>query len=405
MSGTAQTLEGHDDRRAKRNVILLAACQAMASSNASVNATLGSIIGQYLAADKTLATLPVSTMLIGVVVTTMPASLFMRRVGRRTGFMTAAVIGMAGAALVTLGLFELSFATVCWGTFLLGVYHAFAQYFRFAAADTASPAFRPRAISLVLAGGVVAAFLGPEIVIYAKDLFAPVQFAGAYAMLVLLGAIAFVILAFVDIPPPKAEVFDEPARALFEIMKQRPAVIAIAAGMASFAMMVFVMTATPLAMLACSLQVDDAAFVIQWHVVAMFAPSFFTGHLIARYGTANMMMIGLALMFGCGAAALMGIDIAHFWVALVLLGLGWNFSFVSATHLFTTCYRPAERNKAQGANDLFVFGSVALASLLSGALFQWVGWNWVLAMMMAVCLAAFVMVVVWRFTSAPARAG
>ncbi len=384
------------DRKARKNALLLGACQALAGSNQVVNLTLGGIMGALLAEDKTLSTLPISTMLIGTVVTTVPASLYMRHVGRRLGFMTGAVFGMAGAGVVASALWLESFALACLGTFLFGVYNAFVQYFRFAAADTASPAFRPKAISWVLAGGVAAAFFGPQIVIWGKDLLAPVPFAGAYAVLIVVGAVSFCILNFVDVPKPADEVHDQPARPLRRILSQPRIILAIACAMVSYAMMNRVMTATPLAMIGAHHAIDDAAFVIQWHVVAMFAPSFFTGNLIARFGAENMIMAGLALMLGCGVAALTGTDVVYFQAALVLLGLGWNFSFIAATSMLAGCYRSSERNKVQAANDFCVFGTVVLASGLSGAIFQLLGWPVVLMVLMAITGGALVLVTVWR---------
>ncbi len=388
-----------DDAKAKRNAFLLASAQALANSNIIVNTALGAIIGSYLADDKIFATVPVTTMIVGTALSTMPASLYMRRVGRRTGFITGVLIGMTGAAMVTAALLMHNFVFACFGTFVLGLAHAFTQYYRFAAADTASAAFRPKAISWVLAGGIAAAFIGPQIIIWGKDLLAPVQFAGAYACLIGMGVLTIAVLCFIDVPDPKTEVHAEPARPLSEILKQRRLITAIACAMVSYSMMSLVMTATPLAMLAHHLSVDDAAFVIQWHVVAMFGPSFFTGNLIQRFGAENMIMLGLTLIIGCGIAALSGVDLHHFWIALVFLGLGWNFSFIAATTMVVGCYRTSERNKVQGINDLAVFGTVALASLLSGAVFQLFGWNVVLFVQLFVATAVLLSMAIWKMSA------
>jgi len=385
-----------DDVKAKRNAFLLATAQALANSNIIVNTALGAIIGSYLAADKIFATVPVTTMIVGTALSTMPASLFMRRVGRRMGFISGVLIGMTGAAMVTAALWMQSFMFACFGTFVLGLAHAFTQYYRFAAADTASAAFRPKAISWVLAGGVAAAFIGPQIVIWGKDLLAPVQFAGAYACLIGMGVLTISVLCFIDVPDPKTETHAEPARSLSEILKQKRLIVAILCAMVSYSMMSLVMTATPLAMLAHHLSVDDAAFVIQWHVVAMFGPSFFTGNLIQRFGAENMIMLGLTLIIGCGIAALLGVDLHYFWIALVFLGLGWNFSFIAATTMVVGCYRTSERNKVQGINDLVVFGTVALASLLSGAIFQLFGWNIVLFILLSIAVSVLLFMAIWR---------
>lgn len=386
-----------DDRRARKNAFLLAGAQSLAGANVTVTAILGGIVGAYLAEDKTLSTLPITLLITGAAVTTIPASNLMRRIGRRAGFMSAALVGMAGAAVVAYAIWIESFALVCFGSFLLGVYNAFVQYFRFAAADTASPAFRPKAISWVLAGGVIAAVIGPQIVIWGKDLLAPIQFAGAYVVLIGTCAVTFCILNFIDVPLPKTETHSEPARPLGEILRQRRLVIAILCGMASFSMMTLAMTATPLAMLANHHGVDDAAFVIQWHAVAMFAPSFITGSLIARFGVENIVIVGLILITGCGAASLLGVEIHHFWLAMVLLGIGWNFSFVGATAMVAECYRSSERNKVQGINDFAVFSTVAMASFMSGALFQHYGWLTLIAVLICVSVLALALVSFWRF--------
>ncbi len=375
MSTPSVSLEQFDDGRAKKNVLILFIAQALYGGGTSIMITLGGLVGHQLAVDKGLATLPITTFVLGTALMTVPASMYMKLVGRRLGFMTGAAFGVASGALATYAIFQNSFWLFCLGTFLGGTYQASSMYYRFAATDTASDGFKAKAISWVLAGGIVAAFLGPQLVIYTKALFSPVLFAGSYASATMLSLLALAVVSFIDIPKPSAEQHLEAARPLGTIMRQPRLLIAMFCGMVSFGIMNFVMTATPLAMVACGLTVDDAAFVIQWHIVAMFAPSFFTGHLINKFGKERVIGLGLILLAGCGVVALSGIDLTHFWFALVLLGLGWNFGFVGATALVTDCYRPSERNKVQAANDLCVFGMVAFASFSSGKLLHLVGWD------------------------------
>lgn len=363
------------DRLARRNSFVLSAAQALYGSSATIIITLGGLVGYQLADDKSLATLPITSYVLGTACLTVPASLFMRVVGRRIGFMTGAGFGVASGALAVFAIYAQSFWLFCLATLLCGGYQACAMYYRFAAADTASEAFKAKAISWVLAGGVIAAVMGPQIVIWTKDLFDPVMFAGSYAASMLLAVSAFALLSFIDIPKPSETVFSQPARRMGEILAQPRLLVAMACGMVSYGIMNLVMTATPLAMVACNLSIEDAAFVIQWHVLAMFTPSFFTGHVIARLGKERVIAAGLVLLAGCGAVALAGVEIANFWAALVLLGLGWNFAFVGATAMVTDCYRPAERNKVQAVNDLAVFVTVAFASYSSGSLLNRIGWD------------------------------
>jgi predicted MFS family arabinose efflux permease len=299
----------------------------------------------------------------------------MRVVGRRIGFMVGASFGVASGALAVYAIFIQSFWLFCFATMLCGGYQAFAMYYRFAAADTASDAFRAKAISWVLVGGVLAAVAGPQIVIWTRSWFDPVMFAGSFAASIVLAICAFALLSFITIPKSSETVFAQPARPMGEILSQPRLLVAMACGMVSYGIMNLMMTATPLAMVACDLSIDDAAFVIQWHALAMFAPSFFTGNVIARVGKEKVIAVGLALLAVCGAVALSGIDITHFWAALVLLGLGWNFAFVGATAMVTDCYRPAERNKVQAVNDFAVFATVAFASFSSGNLLARIGWD------------------------------
>jgi MFS family permease len=361
--------------RDRRNVLILAVSQGLFVTGQSMLIILSGLVGSTLAADPALATLPVSTVVVGTLAATVSASLLMRRIGRRAGFLLGAAIALAGAVTAAYAVYIAAFWLFAFGTFLVGVNAGFAMYFRFAAADVAAPAFRSRAISLVLAGGVVAAVAGPQLVRLTVDALAPIAFLGAYVALAVLPVFSALFLAFLDIPLPAAGEGGGAGRPLTAIVRQPAFVVAVLGGMVGYGVMSLVMTATPLAMVGCGFAVPDAAMVIQWHVLAMFAPSFVTGAIIQRVGVLNVMLAGMGLLAACVAAALAGIDIANFAAALVALGLGWNFAFVGASTLLTETYRPAERAKVQAANDFLVFGSVATASLSSGAVLHFFGWD------------------------------
>ena len=365
-----------DDRRARRNALVLSVAQALYYIGATIQVATTGLVGHLLADDKSLATLPVTAFVLGSLVSTVPASMFMREVGRRIGFQLGAVLGALSALLATYAIFERSFWLFCFAIFVAGAYQAFAQYYRFAAADTASAAFRPRAISWVLAGGLVAAVAGPQLVIYTKDALAPVTFAGVFVASAVASILAIGVLSLVDIPKaPKAAADGTPPRPLREILKQAKLRIAIFSGMVSYGSMTFLMTATPLAMVACNHSVDSAAWAIQWHVLAMFAPSFVTGRLIDRFGRERIVLTGLLLLAGAGVIGHMGISLWHFNVAMVLLGVGWNFGYIGSTTMVTDCHRPEERNKVQALNEFMVFGLLAVASFFSGKLLHDVGWE------------------------------
>ncbi len=365
-----------DDRLAKRNAVLLALAQALGGASASIVITTGSLVGyMMLDEDKALATVPVSAMVLGTAFGTIPAGIIMRRFGRRAGFMGSAMVGVASGLLAAYAVLLNHFLLFSFACGLGGFAGAFVQQYRFAAADTASDAFKPKAISWVLAGGVLAGVVGPQTVIATKDMFAPILFAGTYVAQAGLALIAMFLLAFIKIPkPPRQSHKQAGGRPLAQIMKQPRFIVAAACGICSYALMSLVMTATPLAMIGCGLSETDAALGIQWHVLAMFGPSFFTGSLIARFGKERIVSIGLALLAGCAVVALMGLELAHFWTALILLGFGWNFGFIGATAMLTDTYRPEERNLVQAVNDFLVFGFVAAASFSSGALLNAFGW-------------------------------
>ncbi len=357
-----------------RNVVLLALCQALFMTATSGMISAAALVGFGLADDKALATLPTSLQFVAIMVATTPASLLMRRIGRRDGFTIGAVIGLAGALLAAKGLFDADFVLVCLGHFLVGVFNGFAQFYRFAAADAASDAKRARAISLVMTGGVVAS-VGPLLASLIKDWFAPIDYAGIYFGVAGLYAATLVILRFVTIPRPSAEERAARGRPLGVIMRQPVFVVAVLAALVGYATMSVVMTSIPLAMQVCGLSFFDTAQVIQWHVFGMFAPSFFTGNLIRRFGVYNVMLAGAAIEALCVAVNVTDTSLANFWISGILLGVGWNFLFIGATNLLTTTYAPAEKTKAQAFNEFLIWGTVCITALLSGIAHQNLGWT------------------------------
>jgi MFS family permease len=357
-----------------RNVILLALCQALFMTATSGMIVAVALVGFSLSDNKSLATLPIFLQFVAIMATTAPASLLMQRIGRRDGFTVGAVFGLVGALVCAMGLFEASFALVCLGHFLVGIFNGFAQFYRFAAADAASEAQKPRAISLVMAGGVVAS-VGPILASQFKDWFAPVDFAGIYIWIACLYVATLVILRFVTIPRPSLEERSARGRPLLAIMRQPVFFVAVLAALVGYATMSMVMTSIPLAMKVCGLSFFDTAQVIQWHVFGMFAPSFVTGHLIRRFGVRNIMLAGAAIEALCVVANVIDTTLANFWIGGILLGIGWNFLFVGGTTLVTSAYTPAEKAKTQAANDFLVFSCVAAASLVSGVLHEAIGFT------------------------------
>ncbi|HEX3952019.1 MAG TPA: MFS transporter [Stellaceae bacterium] len=380
----------------RRTVLMLATCQALAMTGASIVATTASIVGSQMAPDRALSTLPIAIQMTGMMCATIPMALLMARIGRRPGFWLGASLGATGAALAAIAVFHRSFPLFCVGTFLLGTYNGTAQQYRFAASEIADESFRSKAISLVLAGGVVSATFGPETAKWSSELFAPVLFAGCYIVIIFLCAAAALLLCFIRLPKATAPVLSGGGRPLVEIAMQPTFVAAVVSAMVGYGVMALVMTATPIAMLDCGHVFNDAAFVIQWHALGMFAPSFVTGHLITRFGVTRILLTGAALLVGCCVVNLAGLAIANFWAANVMLGVGWNFLFIGATSLLTTTYRPEEKGKVQALNDFLVFGTVAVSSFASGALLSGVGWAVVqYAMMPFVAIVAGV-VLWWR---------
>jgi MFS family permease len=359
--------------QARRNVGLLAACQAMLFTNNSTLIAINGLAGLALAPYVGLATLPVTCWILGGAVATMPASLHMRRVGRQRGLTFGIFWGFAGALLCAAAIWQQSFWLLCFGTFVWGVYNAYGQYYRFAAADLASADFRATAISLVLAGGLVGGILGPTTSRFTIDLAGP-RFMGAYLALIAFAVVSLVLLRFIRIPAPSAAEQAVSGRPLAEIAAQPRFIVAVLSGALGYGVMNFVMTSTPIAMGVCGHPYADAAFIITSHVIAMFAPSFVTGALIRRVGVLTVMFCGAVFNLAAIGVALSGVSVAHFWWALVLIGVGWNFLYIGGTTLLTETYRPEERAKAQGANDQAIFIMMAVSSFTSGLTVTSSGW-------------------------------
>ncbi|MBL8384284.1 MAG: MFS transporter [Burkholderiales bacterium] len=332
------------------------------------------LVGYALAPTAALATVPVTAYVIGSALASAPIARMMRRHGRRIGFSVGTLFGVAGVLLAALGAHFKLFWLLCLGTMVVGIYNACGQLYRFAAAEVAPPSFKERAISYVMAGGIIGGVVGPNLAKYSKDMLA-VAFAGSYAVLVLFAIASLVIIQFIRFPPQTAAEKAGGGRRLGEIMRQPAFVVAALGATVGYGVMNLLMTATPLAMQMCSHPFSDAALVLEWHVIGMFAPSFFTGSLIRRFGVLQVMFAGVLLMFGCVAFALAGNDVMHFLVALFALGVGWNFMFIGGTTLLTECYRPEEKNRVQGTNDFLVFLTMATSSFSSGALVTTRGWE------------------------------
>ena len=376
-----------------RNIFLLACCQALLLTNASGLIAMNGLVGYSLVETKTIATLGATTYVLGSALSTMPMSLWMAKVGRRRGFMTGALINIGGCALAVLALSLASFALYCIATAVIGIYNAVGLQYRFAAAEVATRADRARAISLVLAGGIGGGFLGPAITRWGKDLFSA-PFLGSFMLLAAVALIALAVQSQVHVPKPTAEERAGGGRSLGEIVRQPVFVVAALSAALGYGLMNLLMTATPLAMDFCSHPYSLAAMVISWHVVGMYAPGFVTGSLISRFGVVNMILAGVVVMATGALVALTGNNLAHFLVALVLIGAGWNFMYTGGTTLLTEAYTPAEKSRTQGANDFIVFSTMALSSFSSGALVSAAGWdvmNWAALPF----LALVAVVVVW----------
>ena len=378
-------------RLARHNVFVLSGCQALSMSGAVLTIAVSALAGQALAEDKSLATVPFALQFVMTMISTIPASLLMGKIGRRAGFTIGQIIGIIGALIAAFGLFENSFPIFCVGSAVIGIHNAFWSYLRFAAADVADADFRPTAISYVMAGGLVAAFAGPEIAKATRSLFEPVVFAGSYLALAGLCVLNIGLLRLVNIPRPPAAGLG--GRRLGLIVRNPVFLVAVAAAMIGYAAMNMVMTATPLAMHAAHFGFSDSAFVIQWHVLGMFAPSFVTGHLIRRYAAPRVIVAGTLGMMAAVGVNLSGVTLWHYWAGLVLLGVGWNFMYIGGTALLIECYRPEERARVQAVNDFLVFVGVSISSFTSGAVQHALGWTAVNLGVVLPILAVFAAVV------------
>src|SRR3954466_8089216 len=374
MLDTTATVEVTNDLRARGNVLRLAAAQALTGANSAVIFAPGSIVGATLAPSISLATVPLSMFVVGLAAGTLPTGAISRAYGRRTAFMIGTGCGIATGVLAAFAILHGSFALFCCATFIGGLYGAVSQSYRFAAADGASAGFRPKAVSWVMAGGVFAGVLGPQLVQWTMDIWPPYLFAFSFVMQAFVALVAMAVLSGVDAPKPAAADMHG-GRPLFEIARQPRFIAAAMCGVIAYPMMNLVMTSAPLAMKMCGLTVSDSNFGIQWHIVAMYGPSFFTGSLIARFGAPRIVALGLVLEAAGAAIGLSGITAMHFWATLFVLGIGWNFAFVGASALVLDTHRPQERNKVQAFNDFLVFGMMAGGSFSSGQLLAHYGWS------------------------------
>src|SRR5258708_2788608 len=368
------TDEMADDVRARSNVVRLAAAQALSGANSAVIFATGSIVGATLAPDISLATVPLSMFVVGLATGTLPTGAISRAYGRRVAFMIGTGCGVLTGLLAAFAILRGSFVLFCCATFLGGLYGSVSQSYRFAAADGASAAFRPKAVSWVMAGGVFAGVIGPQLVQWTMDVWPPYLFAFSFVVQAAVALVAMAIIAGVDAPKPAPSDLHG-GRPLFEIVRQPRFIAAALCGVIAYPMMNLVMTSAPLAMKMCGLAVSDSNFAIQWHIVAMYGPSFFTGSLIARFGAPAIVALGLALEAVAATIGLSGVTAMHFWVTLMMLGVGWNFGFVGASALVLETHLPQERNKVQAFNDFLVFGMMAIGSFSSGQLLANYGWS------------------------------
>jgi MFS family permease len=374
MIDVTVTDELSDDARARSNVTRLAAAQALTGANSAVIFATGSIVGATLAPNISFATVPISVYVVGLAFGTLPTGAISRAYGRRAAFMIGTGCGVLTGMLAAFAILHGSFVLFCCATFLGGLYGAVSQSYRFAAADGASARYRPKAVSWVMAGGVFAGVLGPQLVQWTMEVWPPYLFAFSFAVQAAVALVAMAVVAGVDAPKPAAAELNG-GRPLFQIARQPRFVAAAICGVVSYSMMNLVMTSAPLAMKICGLSLSDSNFGIQWHIVAMYGPSFFTGSLIARFGAPRIVAIGLLLEATAAAIGLSGVTAIHFWIVLVVLGIGWNFGFIGASALVLETHLPQERNKIQAFNDFLVFGVMALGSFSSGQLLANYGWS------------------------------
>lgn len=357
------------------SVYLLATCQALLMSGSSLLITASALVSLTLTEDKTIVTLPLSLQFLAQMLTSIPASLLMGKWGRRAGFMLGSLFGIAGGCLAVFAVLNGNFWLFALASFLIGILNGFGTYFRFAAVEVVAIINKAKAISYVMVGGVIAAFVGPNLANFGRGMIDQIPFAGGFVYITGLYVLIFVVLFFIKLPPPTITDSDETGRPLKQIASQPMFIVAVICGMLGYGVMTYVMTATPLAMHHHQHQFDQTAFVIQWHVLAMFAPSFFTGSIIQKIGVIKVMVIGALLALVCTLINLSGTSVWHFWVALVALGISWNFLFIGASTLLTETYRPEETAKSQALNDFMVFSMVTIASLSAGIFQNKFGWE------------------------------
>lgn len=395
-------------KSAKRNVFILTAAQAILGAAAPLSISIGGLAGfQLLGADKSLATAPVTGFNLGVALGAIVAAAISRLVGNREGFIIGALLGAAGGAVATIALFQSNFWLFAIGLMMVGLSGGFTQKIRFAAADASPSFYKGKAISWILAGGIVSAIVGPQLAIWLKDAFAPVTFAGAFVALIPLMLVAIGILSFLRLPQiaGKTGVNGEAARPLLAIISTQRFATGMICGVGSYALMSFVMTGAPLAMvIGCGYSTDMATLGIQWHVIAMFAPSFFTGMLVSRFGPEKVVAAGLVIFLACAIVAHMGIELWNFWGALVFLGIGWNFGFIGATAIVASSYRPHEANKVQGFHDIILFGTVALSSFSSGKVFNAFGWDVMNMLIWPIAIGCLLLLILQMRSSLPKAA-
>ncbi len=357
-----------EEARARRNVYVLVMAQAFMGAQMPMIFTLGGLAGQSLASNVCFATLPISLIVLGSMLTATPMSAIMQRYGRPVGFAIGAAGGAIGGAIGAYGLLLQSFPIFLIGSLFTGIYMSAQGFYRFAAADTASAEYRPKAISYVMAGGLVAAVLGPQLVKLTSTALV-VPFMGTYLAVIALNVIGVSLFLLLDIPKPPVPSADSPrGRTRLELLATPRIAVSIICAMVSYALMNLMMTSTPLAVVGCGFTQNNAADIVSVHVLAMFIPSFFTGHLIARFGVEKIVALGLIILGSAGAVGLSGVELPTFFIALFLLGIGWNFGFIGATAMLAGAHAPEERGRVQGMNDMIVFGCVTIASLASGGL-------------------------------------
>ncbi|WP_309663424.1 MFS transporter [Tabrizicola sp.] len=399
------------DALAKRNVLVLVGAQAILGAQMPMIFTIAGLAGNSLAPSHCWATLPITCTVIGSMLTATPISAYMQKYGRRAGFVLGAMGGALGAAIGAYGLSTANFALFCLGAFITGIYMSAQGFYRFAAADTASDDFRPKAISWVMAGGLLSAVIGPQIVKVTSDSMA-VPFLGTYLAVIGLNLVGVFLFAGLKIPTPKAPVAGAPlGRTRAEMIRTPQIAVAMICATVSYALMNLVMTSSPLAVVGCGFQTANAADVVTAHVLAMYAPSFFTGHVIARFGVERVIALGLTILAAAGAVAMAGVELENFFIALILLGIGWNFGFIGATTMLTSAQRPEERGRLQGLNDLVVFAGVTTASFSSGGLMNCSGgsvqqgWQLVnMAMLPFLVLAGGALIWLWLRPKTPTEA-